>query len=69
MKDYVPLIIIVSIASIGMICIIVDMIIGSFSEDGGIIIRSSPIKTEEYQEHEAIKDTTFDYDDDLVINE
>jgi hypothetical protein len=68
MKDYIPLIIIGSLASIGMISILVDMIIGSDYDDYGII-RSSQPKVEQYHDDENIEDTSIDYEDDLVINE
>jgi hypothetical protein len=69
MKDYIPLTIIVSLASIGMICIIVDMIIGSTCDEDGIIVKSSQPKTEQYQTDEDYADTAIDYEDDLIINE
>lgn len=69
LKDYIPLAIIVSIASIGMVCIIVDMIIGSTCDEGGIIVKSSQPKTEQYQTDEDYADTAIDYEDDLIINE
>jgi hypothetical protein len=68
MKDYIPLIIIVSLASIGIISILVDMIIGSDYDDYGII-RSSRPKAEQYHDDDNIEDTSIDYEDDLVINE
>jgi hypothetical protein len=70
MKDYIPLIIIVSLASIGVVCILVDMIIGSDEDDiDNIIVKSHKIKTEQHQDEENIEDTSIDYEDDLVINE
>ena len=68
MNDYIPLIIIGSLASIGMISILIDMIIGSDYDDYGII-RSSQPKTEQYHDDDNIEDTSIDYEDDLVINE
>jgi hypothetical protein len=54
MKDYIPLTIIVSLASIGMISIIVDMIIGSTCDENSIIVRSSRSKIEQYQDENDI---------------
>jgi hypothetical protein len=62
MKDYILLIIIGSLASIGMISILVDMIIGSDYDDYGII-RSSRSKVEQYHDDDE------NYEDDLIINE
>jgi hypothetical protein len=60
MNDYIVLAIIVSIASVGIISIIADIIIGSEDDNtNSIIVKSSRPKTEQYQENE----------DDLIINE
>lgn len=69
MKDYIPLAIIVSLASIGMISIIVDMIIGSDCDADSIIVKSSRPKVEQYQTDEDYEDTAIDYEDNLIINE
>jgi hypothetical protein len=69
MKDYIPLAIIVSLASIGMISIIVDMIIGSGCDADSIIVKSSRPKAEQYQTDEDYEDTAIDYEDNLIINE
>jgi hypothetical protein len=70
MKDYIPIIIIVSLASIGIICILVDIIIGSDEDDvNNIIVKSNKIKTEQHQDEENIEDTSIDYENDPIINE
>ena len=69
MNNYIPLAIIVSLASIGMISIIVDMIMGSGCDEDSIIVRSSRPRTEQYQADEDYEDTVIDYEDSMIINE
>lgn len=70
MKDYILLAIVVGLSSIGMLCIVIDMIINSDSDDiDNIIVKRSQPKTEQYQADEDYADTAIDYEDDLIINE
>lgn len=70
MKDYIPLVIIVGLASIGMISIVVDIIIGSFADEGNIIVKNKLVANIEKATESDIKESSsIDYNDDLIINE
>jgi hypothetical protein len=68
LKEYIVVIIIPAIALIGMLCIIVDMIIGGEEYEENIIIKKPKISNSHSNEDSVISEL-FDSEDDLIINE
>lgn len=73
MKEYIPVILIASIAVVGFFCIIMDFIFSYlYSEEVSVkIVNRKPNQNQESKtkEESEIEDILKNYDDDLIINE
>ena len=66
MRDYIPIVIIVGLASVGMICILVDIVIGNAYN---IKIRKKDHKIKNNDQSIPDSQADYEYDDYIIIND